>query len=142
MTQAEARAQFGKTRSILRHILVDTTMSDKQAFARELGLFKRLRNSAPDLAFWESVRPAIKLDTLLYFYGPYAAAQLKQDYGLYEFGKAEQARAEAAQLENDIRRLENDIRRLENELDKLNKTDRIEENRPKRQSTAQWVDAR
>lgn len=136
MTQAEARAQFGKTRSILRHILTDTTLGDKQAFARELGLFKRLRKNMPDLAFWESVRPAIKLDTLLYFLGAYGAAQLKQDYGLYEFGKAEQARAEAAQLEHDIQRLEDQI-----ELDRVDKNPTVEQNRPKRQSTAQWVDA-
>ncbi len=136
MTQSEARAQFGKTRSILRHILADTTVGDKRLFPRELGLFKRLRVRYPDLAFWDSVRPAIKLDTLLYFYSDYAAAQLKQDYALYEFMKAEQARAEAAKLDNDIRRLEEQI-----QLDTVDKVPTVAENRPKRQSVTQWVDA-
>lgn len=135
MTQAEVRAQFGKTRTILSHILTDVTLADKQLFARELGVFKRLRKLYPDLAFWESVRPVILLSSLIYFYGPYPAAQLKRDYALYEFMKAEHARAEAAKLENDIRRLEDQI-----ELDSKPKVDTIE-SRPKRQSTAQWADS-
>ncbi len=118
---------------VLHQLLVPGTLNQKGAYGRELKVFKTLRREIDDIDFWLNLKPAIPLNSLLYFKSDYAMAQLKLDYGMFKLEKAERQRAEQAQLDREIQELEQHLEPIP--LDTTNKTNRV-----KRKSVIEWAD--
>ncbi len=118
--------------------LVPAAKEDRKVLARELGLLKKLRRQYAPLDFWETVRPVIQLDTLLYFLGPYGAQQLREEWGAYRIGQAEKVRLAEEALDREIALLERSVEaEAPIELDSPTKVDRIGSIK----SAIQWADS-
>lgn len=129
--------------TILQRLVDPLVLLDQKTLARELGLLKRLRRARPDAAFWLGLKPAIPLDSLLYFCGPYGEQSLQHEWNLYQVHKAQVVEQERQEWERQIAALEDalapeeTIIREANALDSQIKTPRVSSKR----GALDWVDS-
>ena len=105
---------------ILQQILRGGLPADYKIRNRELGILKRLVKLYPPLDFWDRLRPAIPLDTLLELYGG-ARASLEEEWHMYRFMRAQEEIEKDKELERNVAKLEESLAPV-NPLDNDDKT--------------------
>lgn len=93
----------------LRQILVEGALDDRKVMIREMGLLKRLRKEYAPLEFWVTLRPAIRLTSLLYFFTDYGKECLEREWRDYRNSAALKVAADSAELDHAIEALERKI---------------------------------
>lgn len=103
---------------VLRQLIDPKVYADFGLRAKEWSILKRLRKRYAPIEFWQRVKPAIPLDTLLYFYG-FGAEALEQEWKEYLVLLATQKMVENQELDRNIEKLERQLAETppENKLD-------------------------
>ncbi len=125
-----------ETFDILRALLSPASYADRSKLPREMKILKELRARYPDPAFWQQLKPAVPLDTLLEFKSQSGTRMIETQWENYQqAAKLREAEREAA--------FEHAVRKLEIELDTEIKPNTVDTNTlPKRkQSVLQWIDS-
>ena len=118
----------------LNQILVEGATKDEKILRRELAILSRLRVRYRPLEFWTQLKPAIRLDSLLYFYSDYGAKSLQDEWNAYQIGEAQRKAERAAALDSDIRKLEDELDPIP--LDTERNTNTVN----RKQSVLEWAD--
>lgn len=120
----------------LNQILIEGATKDPKVVGRELAILNRLRAQYRPLEFWCQLKPAIRLDSLLYFYSDHGSKSLQDEWNAYQIGEAQRKAERAAALDGDIRRLEDSLE-PEIPLDTPAKTFTVN----RKQSALEWCDS-
>ena len=79
--------------NVAKRLLEPAVFADRRLLGRELSLLKRLMTARPFPDFWLNyLKPALKLDTFLYFCGGNGAEQLRHEWDLYMMLQSEEHR--------------------------------------------------
>lgn len=129
---------------MLRALLSAAAYEDRSKLPRELKLLSDLRARYPDPAFWQQLKPAIPLDTLLEFKSASGARMIQIQWDNYQRDRKLRAAIEETDFERAVNQLERTLSDAEQiELDKAAKPNTVGSNSlPKRKLTvAQWADS-
>lgn len=76
--------------TIVQRLVTPESLAGKGAWGRELHILKKLQETFRDEAFWLELAPAEQLESLSYFVAPFGAAQLREQWNLHVFGRAQE----------------------------------------------------